>query len=258
MPPRHRSVLIALGLVTVGSLSAVTLAVRMRDKRLTAPPLAPARVAPEDRAEALRRSGMAFLETGQPDRAITALREYLKSCPADSERGDEATLALGQAYDQLHDHGKALAYYLTVVDHGAHAQPGTRAAEAPAHATFLIAEQSLPELEARTISTRLDEYVASRQRYIEGLGQVRAQYEATPRWQRPTWTLAAGYRVASLEDLLAKQLRAMVVSECPPIIVRRVGSCTRWESRTSMSATSSRTRCASACNPISTRPMTTR
>ncbi len=177
----------------------------------------------EDASEAFFRSALIYEKMKDPDKTIKTFQQYVKQFgndPKGSQRNVEAYFRIATAYETKHDRRAADDTYKKVVALGISVSPASDAAEYPAHAAFILAEENLAKVTGAKISGGGKQLAASINKFKTNVQDMVAQYGKVLGYKRANWTLAAYFRTGFLFETFSK---ALLAAPCPPE-VKRLGA----------------------------------
>ncbi|MFI5288790.1 MAG: tetratricopeptide repeat protein [Polyangia bacterium] len=175
-------------------------------------------VKPTEAGEALFRAGLIYQKMKDPGKTLATFKQYLKTFGAsNSGRAIEANFRMAEAFEVEHNRRAADDQYRRVVSMGFSVMPASDAAEYPAHAAFILAEEKLPAVEKEKISGGGKHLVGSINAFKKNVGDLVAEYNKVLTYKRASWTLAAYFRTGYLFETFSK---ALLAAPCPPEVKR--------------------------------------
>ena len=175
----------------------------------------------DEQGDAFFRSGIIYLKNKDPQKAMRTFQEYLRSWGTDPKKTIEAHYHIAEAHEQLKNHAAALKEYRQIEDEGARVPVASDAAEYPAKASFLLAEEELPVLEKMKISGDPKTLKKDIDKFQVEIAKLTQMYDKAISFRRATWALAAYFRIGYCYELLSRQLGAVANAPCPKDIERK-------------------------------------
>ncbi len=178
-------------------------------------------VKPDERADAFFRSGTIYLKNKDAAKAMKTFRDYLRNYGTDPKKAIEAQYHIAEALEMQKDHAGAMAQYQKVAAMGASVAPASDPAEYPAKSEFLRAEQDLANgLEKMKLDANPKNFASSLKKFRDEVQKMQAEYSKILNYRRATWALAAYFRIGYVEELLSKNLAALLQAPCPADVMK--------------------------------------
>ena len=179
------------------------------------------KVARKDAGDAVFRAAQIYQKNQDPKRAISVFGDYLKNYKDDPKKVIEAEFHIAEAYEALKQKALALKQYVKIVEEGATVPPASDAAEYPARAAFILAEQELPKLEKMKMSGDPKKLDKELNEFLTEIRILQDMYNRAIAYKRITWALAGFYRIGYIEELLSRQLGSVANAPCPKDIMKK-------------------------------------
>ena len=181
------------------------------------------KVEPKEAADAFFRSGLVYLKNKDAKKTRDTFEKYITLYGAkDPKKKIEAQFHVAESKELAKDRAGALAEYKKVAEAGAQVAPASDAAEFPAHAAFILAENELPALEKLTMTGNLKTFKVELDRMKAEIARVVEEYNRVVAYRRATWALAAYFRIGYAYEHLSKSLGVIASAPCPKEIMKKV------------------------------------